>query len=133
MDFLAANGLLAGFITGSSLAVSKIPTTAINTYLRDAFQQNLPKLERNRFILINGEKIYLDQCDQNIEYLFKILNDPLLPFEEKKELTGSILTKYLGLKTEGKRVGFILCVISILYMFSTNNMSGYFLIMKNLI
>lgn len=133
IKFLAENGLLAGLITGSGVAVSKIPTTAISTYLRDAFPQNLSECERHKFTLIDGEKIYLDQCDQNLEYLFKVLKDPVLPFEKKEELTRSILTKYLNLKTADKRISFILCMVCILYTFSIHNPSGYFIILKNLI
>ena len=87
IKFLAENGLIAGLITGSGVALSKIPTTAISTYLRNSFPQNLPELERQKFTLIDGEKIDLDQCDQSLEYLFKVLKDPMLPFEKKEELT----------------------------------------------
>ena len=81
IKFLAENGLIAGLITGSGVALSKIPTTAISTYLRNSFPQNLPELERQKFTLIDGEKIDL----------VKVLKDPMLPFEKKEELTRSIL------------------------------------------
>jgi hypothetical protein len=66
INFLAKKGLLAGILTGGGVVISKIPATAISTYLRDAFPQNLPDLEKKKFILVGGEKIYLDQCDQNL-------------------------------------------------------------------
>lgn len=133
IKFLAENGLMAGLVTGTSVVVSRIPTNALNAYLRDAFPQNLPELDRKKFIFVDGEKIYLDQCDQSLKYLFTVLRDERLPFEEKEKLTRSILTKYLNLKTADGRVNFVLCIVFILYVFSTNNMSSYYIILKNLI
>jgi hypothetical protein len=133
ITFLAENGLLAGLFTGTGLALSKIPTSAVAAYLRDAFPQNLPELEKQRFILVDGEKIHLDPCDQNIQYLFMILKDPTLPFEQKEKLTRSILSEYLNLNTVDGRVNFVICIVSILYTVSTHSPSSYFLILKNLI
>ena len=79
------------------------------------------------------KKIYLNQCDQNFKYLFKVLNDKNIPLTKKKELTYSILMKYLDLKTATGRIRFILCIITILYIFSINDVSNYFIMMKNLI
>ena len=64
------------------------------------------------------KKIYLNQCDQNFKYLFKVLNDKNIPLTKKKELTYSILMKYLDLKTATGRIRFILCITTILYIFS---------------
>jgi hypothetical protein len=133
IKFLAENGLLAGLFTGICIALSKISTSVLDTYLRDPFAQNLPELERQKFILVDGEKLYLDQCDQNIQYLFMVLKDPTLPFEEKEKITRSILTKYLNLKTADGRVNFVLCIVFILYIFSTQSTSSYYVILKILI
>lgn len=133
LTFLAKNGLLAGVITGSGVILSKIPATAISTYVRDAFPQNLPDLEKKKLILVNGQKIFLDQCDQNLEYLFKILNDPTMPFEEKQKIARSILTKYLDLKTMNGRVTFVMCIVLVLYILSIQTPSGYYILLKNLI
>jgi hypothetical protein len=131
LNFLAKKGLLAGIGTG--VVISKIPSTAISTYLRDAFPQNLPHLEKKKFILVGGEKIYLDQCDQSLEYLFKILEDETIPFEEKGKVSRSILTKYLDLKTMDGRIGFVLCIVFVLYILSIQNPSGFYILLKNLI
>ena len=120
-------------MVNSGIAISKIPSSAISTYLRDAFPQNLPELEKKKFILVKGKKIDLDYCDQNLEYLFEVLKDRTVPFKEKKELTSSILTKYLNLKTANERVNFVLCIVFILYIFSIQDMSSYYIILKNLI
>ena len=37
IKFIAEKGLLAGLAAGSGIALTKIPTSAISTYLRDAF------------------------------------------------------------------------------------------------
>lgn len=133
VKFLAEKGFLTGLAAGGGIVVSKIPVTAISTYLHDAFPQNLPHLEKDKFILVGGEKIYLDQCDPNLEYLFKILGDERIPFEEKEKVAHSILTKYLNLKTMNGRVTFVLCIGFMLYILSIQDPSGFYILLKNLI
>ena len=134
LSFIAKKGLLAGIVvTSGSMVIRKIPATAISTYLQDSFPQNLPHLEKKKFILIGGEKIYLDQCDQNLEYLFKILEDETIPFEKKEKVARSILTKYLDLKTISRRVAFVLCIVFVLYIFSIQNPAGFCILLENLI
>ena len=120
LNFLAKKGLLAGLTTGGVVLISKIPASAVSTYLRDAFPQNLPDLEKKKFILVGGEKIYLDQCDQNLKYLFDILEDETILFEERKEIAHSVLTKYLNLKTAFGRRNFVLCIVFISYILFSN-------------
>ena len=132
LTFLAEHGLTAGLLSSTGVVISKIPVTVISTYLRDAFPQNLPHLEKN-FILIDGEKIYLDPCDQNLEYLFKILKDKTIPFEEKEKVAHSVLTKYLNLKTHSGRRNFVICIVLILYILSIKNSSGFYIMMRSLI
>lgn len=133
LNFLAKKGLLAGLATGGAVVISKTPATAVSTYLRDAFPQNLPDLEKKKFILVGGEKIYLDQCDQNLKYLFDILEDETIPFEERKEIAHSVLTKYLNLKTQFGRRNFALCITFIIYILFTNRHSSFYLMMRSLI
>ena len=133
LKFLATKGLVAGITTGGAAIISKIPVTAVSTYLRDAFPQNLPDLEKKKFILVGGEKIYLDQCDQNLKYLFDILEDETIPFEERKKVAQSILTKYLNLKTPFGRRNVVLCITFMIYILSTKRHSSFYLMMKSLI
>ena len=133
LSFLAEHGLTAGLISSIGVVISRIPVTSISTYLRDAFPQNLPHLEKKKFIMVGGEKIYLDQCDQNLKYLFKILEDETIPFEEKEKAAHSILTKYLNLKTPFGRRNFVLCIVFILYILATNHHSSFYIMMRNLI
>ena len=132
IKYLANKGLLTGIFAGSGLVFSKIPATTISTYLRDSFPQNLPHLEKKKFILVDGEKIYFDHCDQNLEYLFKVLEDKTMPFEEKEKVARSILTKYLNLKTINGRVTFVFCIVFILYILSIQNPSGFYILLKSL-
>jgi hypothetical protein len=131
--FLADNGMLTGFFTATGIVISKIPASAINRYLSDAFAQNLPELEKQKFILVDGEKLYMDQCNQNLKYLFLILKDPTLPLEEKEKVAYSILTKYLDLKTMDGRVNFVLCLVFILLVLSNESPSSFYIILQNLI
>lgn len=133
LNFLAKKGLLAGLATGGGMVLSNIPATAVSTYLRDSFPQNLPHLEKRKFILVDGEKLHLDQCDQNIQYLFNILEDETIPFEEKEKLARSILSKYLNLKTMNGRIAFVLCIVFVLYTLSIQNSAGFYILLKNLI
>lgn len=133
LNFLAKKGLLVGIGATGSVILRKIPATAISTYLRDSFPQNLPHLEKKKFILVGGEKIYIDQCDQNLRYLFNFLEDETIPFEEKDRVAHSILTKYLGLKTINGRLTFVLCIVFVLYLLSIQNTAGFYIVLKNLI
>jgi len=57
-----------------------------------------------------------------------------MSFKEKEEIARSVLTKYLDLKTAKGRINFVLCIVSILYIFSElQDMSTYHIILKNLI
>ena len=125
--------MLADLSTGEAVIISKIPATAVNTYLRDAFLQNLPDLEKKKFILVGGKKIYLDQFDQNLKYLFDILEDETIPFEERKEIAQSVLTKYLNPKTPFGRRNVVLCITFIIYILFTKRHSSFYLMMKSLI
>lgn len=137
--FLSDHGLLAGFLTGSGVVLSQIPTSAISRYLSDASPQNLPelnrKLNRKKFLLVDGEKICLDQCDRSLDlhYLFGILADPQIPFEEREDQALSMFIKYLNLKTADRRLKFVICLVFMLSIFSVHNMSAYHILLKTLI
>jgi len=62
-----------------------------------------------------------------------ILQEELMPFEEKEKVAGSILAKYLNLKTADGRLNCTLCIVSILYIFATQNVTSYYLVLKSLI
>ena len=88
---------------------------------------------KKKFILVGGEKIYLDQCDQNLKYLFDILEDETIPFKERKEIAQSVLTKYLNPKTPFGRRNVVLCITFMIYILSIKRHSSFYLMMKSLI
>lgn len=141
ITFISKKGTLTGIIlAGSAVVIKKIPLTAISTVLRKVVHNASPtthshwgKLEKTKFFIVDGKKIYLDQCDQNLKYLFKMLSDPKIPFIEKREMTYSILMEHLDLKTTNGRLRFILCIIAILHIFAFADVSNYYLMMQNLI
>jgi hypothetical protein len=134
LNFLAEKGIFLGLAaSGGIIGVTKIPTTALVKYLRDALPQNLPELEARRFIVIEEEKIYFENCDNSFQYLIKILQDETIPFEKKEELAHSIFTKYLDLTTSDGRLRFLLCIVVIIGIFSVISPSSLYIIFKNLI
>lgn len=133
LSFLAEHGLTAGLISSTGVVISRIPVTLISTYLHNVLPQNLSHLEKKKFIMVGGEKIYLDQCDPNLKYLFKIVRDETIPFEEKKKVAHSILTQYLNLKTQSGRRNFVLCIVSIISILATTHNSSFYIMMQSLI
>lgn len=83
--------------------------------------------------IVAKEKIYLDVCDQGFKYVFKILKDKTIPFEEKEKTARMILTKYLDLKTLAGRLSSVLCLVVILSLVANRNLPGFYSLLKNII
>ena len=64
--------------------------------------------------------------DENQEQ-FDILKDETIPFEERKELARSVLTKYLNLKTPSGRRNFALRVFFVIHTLTKNRRPSFFL------
>lgn len=133
LAFLAEHGLTAGLISSVGVVIGRIPVTSISTCLRNSVPNNLSHLEKKKFILVKGRKMCLDQCDETLKYLFDILEDETIPFDERKEIAHSVLTKYLNLKTASGRRNFVLCIVFIIYILFNNHHSSFYLMMKSLI
>ena len=135
LSFLAEHGLTAGLLSGIGVTISRMPITSVSTSLRESVVQNLSHLDKKKYILIKGERMYLDldQCDENLRYIFSILEDETIPYEEREKLAHSILTKYLNLKTPVGRRNFVLCIVFILYIFFNNQRSSFHIMIENLI
>jgi hypothetical protein len=134
ITFVAQKGTLTGMIlTVTGVVIKKIPTTALSTFVHNALPTMHSDLERKKYILVDGKKMYLDQCDQTFKYMFEVLSNPDIPFTDKKEMSLKILMDHLDLGTTASRIRFIYCIISILYIFSKSDISSYFLMMQNLI
>ena len=133
LTFLAEHGLTAGLISSVSLIIGRIPVTSISRYLSDSIPQNLAHLEKNKFILDEGREICFDECDQNLKYLFNVLEDETIPFEERKKIADSVLIKFLNLKTPSGRRNFMLCIVCIIFILFNNHYSSCYLLMRSLI
>ena len=131
VNFFANQGFLAGIITGGSIVVIKFPMNGVAKLISNSLPQNHFKYKR--FILVDGKKIYLDRCDQNLQYLIKVLQDENIPFQEKEQVAKSVLKTHLNLKTTKGRTNFVLCMVILLSFFSISNPSAFYIMIKNLI
>jgi hypothetical protein len=79
------------------------------------------------------KKIVLNECDQPFKYIFQMLTDKEIPFEDRKKVSFKILIDHVDLKTAAGCIRFAFCIISIMHIFAiNNNMSSYFMLMENL-
>jgi hypothetical protein len=130
---LAQKGAWIGiFGTASVVVMKKIPINAVSTILRNALPSKHSGLEKG-YILVDGKKIVLNECDRTFEYMFQVLNNKDLPFEYKQEMSFKILMDHVDIKTTAGRIRFVLCIISIIHIFALNDFSSSFILMQNLI
>lgn len=129
--FVTSGVLLTSGIIVKKAATSRALTTAIRNSLASI---HLPG-EKTKFALVDvdGNRINLDQCDQNLKYLFKILSDENIPFEEKKKLAYSVFMTHLDLETPAGCVRCIFCIIWMLQIFSVTSTSSYLILFQNLL
>jgi hypothetical protein len=142
--FLAEKGKLAGFGIGAiALGVKKIPSTAVSTFVRKtchsvngALPTTHSNYEKEYFILVDGKKTFLNElkeCTPSYKYMFKVLMDKEIPFEEKQKTTVQIFKNHLDLGTMESKIKFLFCILTMLYIFYFHNMSAYLILMQNLI
>ena len=124
----AAEGGKIGVGVGAGLVLKQIPKKSIAKLLEGAIPQNL--LDKKGFMLINGEKIYFENCDNGLKYLFSILMDKDVPYTDKKELVTYVFRTHLDMSDPIK---VILCLLPIFIALSIQNPSSYFLLLKGLI
>ena len=137
---LAKKGAWIGFTTAAlRVGWDKILRTSLNKF-GEHLRRGLPLAHSNyeinydkKFIIIDGEKIWLDQCDQSIEYLFKVLKDKTLKPEEKNSQCLKILMNYLNLNIPRGRLNFIICLFSLLRILSIIDFTSYHMLIANLI
>lgn len=126
--------------TGSYI-IKQIPLKAVSTYVITSLPGALPATHGYKYIekrLANTAfddvgSINLHKCEENLQYLFTILQDSTVPFEEKERLTLAILTKYLNLKTHQGRLNFVLCLVFIIYLLSIYAPGSAHIILRKLI
>ena len=103
LTFFANNDLytrIAGAV--GWLVVEKTTKHTLTIYLKKGLpvsHSNYHINDDKKFVIIDGEKIWLDQCDQNLEYLFRVLKDKSITRQEKKDQCFKTLMNYLNLNT----------------------------------
>jgi len=80
-----------------------------------------------------GEKLYLNHCEDSLEYLFLVLPDQTIPYEEKEKVANTILNKHLYLKKWDKRLYCIICLVSRLFILLSQYPSSFCILMTKLI
>ena len=126
---IAANrGVELGISIGAGVVLAVTPKKALAKIIEGSLAQNL--LDKKSFIRVNGEKVYLENCDDGFKYMFSIFMDKELPYNEKKELVTYLFRVNLD---RNKPLHLILCLIPILLILATQNPACYFLVIKNLI
>lgn len=120
---LAEKGSWFGVFCGILLVGwDKIPRTSLSV-ISEKIHQGLPVTHSN----------YELECDQNLEYLWRILNDKTIKPEEKNRQCFNILTNYLNLNTHRGRLNFIFCLLTILCILSVLDFTSYYILLDNLI
>ena len=127
--YIGDYGVKTGLFCSLAVLLAGTPKDEIALAIRNAMVQ----IPHETFVLVDGEKIYLDKCDQPLKYLFSILDDESIPFEERRKAAHSILTKHLSINTRSGRRNLALCLIFIIYILFKNKTSSFYLIMKGLI
>jgi hypothetical protein len=140
LKFLADSGFLAGIVGSSAgYVIKQIPLDAVSTYVRNSARGALPAthgyVDKSVTTLDDVGKLTLYQCEgiNELGYLFDLLKDPLIPFEEKERFTRLIFGRYLNLSTEEGRRGFVLCLLAILCALAIYSPSSYHLLLKMLL
>ena len=133
LPFLAEHGFTAG-IMSSILGIlwGKVPVKAINTTLRNSVPIN--RVESSHYSIPPDNetmsKECLTECNKDLKYLYSVLKNENILFEERDKRAHLIFTKYLDLKTTNGRMNFVVCIVfmfSILF-FSTH--SSFYIAMK---
>ena len=131
ISYLAENGTMAGVLAGLGYLLYDIPPTQLSKYLRDASPQ-IVYTEKN-FSMVPGKNNDLAQCEESLMYVFNILKDDAIPFEEKDNLVSSIFTKYIDFITPAGIRNFVLCIIAMISIFAFVNQSAVHILFKYLI
>lgn len=133
LNFVANKEVIIGVLTGSNIAIAKIPSKSINIYSKKAFPLNLSNLEKKQLIISDLQEINYKSGDQGLKDLFTVLDDSNISFEEKQKFVHKILREYLNLKTMSERALLIMCLIFFLYVLAINSPANFYIIIQNLV
>jgi hypothetical protein len=140
LKFIANSGVISTAATGAAgYLIKQIPLKAVSTYVRNSARGALPAthgyIDKSVTTLDDVGKLTLYQCEgiNELGYLFYVLKDSAIPFEEKERITILILTKFLNLSTEEGRRNSLLCLLAILCALAIYSPSSYHLLLKILL
>lgn len=134
LQFLTNNGLLAGVITTALKNISNLDSSAVSKYLGDALPQSQIVSDNMKSHTKGIDNFSLDQCEKvpGMEYLFKILEDSEIPYQERERVANDIIRGLDIIKPIGK-AGLVICLLSLLIYFNKNNTSSYHILIQKLI
>jgi len=134
VNILETGGIIIGAVGGLSAFISVLPTKQIAAYFSESSLSTI----RTKYLLRATDGIPVGEtvnwvCDGNLEFLFFVLRDQSIPYEEKKKVLHRALFKHLKLNTNAKRIYFILCMIKLLLALYNLMPSSYYLLLQQLI
>ena len=137
VQWLSSNGV---FLTPVAISLcmkaANVSKYALTKYIREASVQNLTHLEKKNFASITIDNNDMDHCPENLLYLFNVISDPSVPYEQKHEVAAKTLVRFLNIKnlTNAERIKLLLCIVSLLIQLANlNNWGSYRIILENLI
>lgn len=116
IKFLSKRGVLVGYIISSSVLITTIPLNVIRAYLVNAVPQNLVSYSNKPFIIVKGRKLYLNQSDQNLVFVYQVLISRDVSLKEKKQFATLILKKYFNTQTYSGKINIIVCIVLLLHI-----------------
>lgn len=142
LAYIANSGIVSSAITGAApYVVKQIPFNAVSTYVVNSARGALPATHgyRDKSVTTLDDMgkltLTLYPCEEvnELGYLFYVLKNSEISFEEKERITHIILTKFLNLSTEEGRRNFLLCLLAILCTLAIYNHAGYHILLKMLL
>ena len=93
--------MTTGIITATGIAIKNLlkNVTVISEVLRNASPVTHSDWEKKSYILVDGKRVLLNDCDETFEYMFKVLTDKEMPFEDKKQKSFKLLINNGNLRT----------------------------------
>ena len=124
----AQKGVEIGLSIGLGAALAAAPKKALIKIIEGSLPQNL--LDSKGFIQVNGEKIYLQNCDDGFEYALSVLLNKGIPYGEKQKVIAYLFSL---ISDRIKPLNFIICLISLLLILAILDPASYALLLRYLI
>lgn len=128
IKLMAKYGIEIGLTIGTGIVIKATPKKALARIIERSLPQDV--FNKGRFTQVNGEKIDLENCSEGFKYMFSVLMDKEIPYDEKQKHVRYVFRVTLD---KAGPVNLILCLIPILLILATQSPASYFLLLKNLI